>query len=315
MGRGDVLATRHPRTGVEQWRNPLNGLVVVQLHYTADPAKRGAEWKARTSRGMSPRAWRREYEIDWASPEGEPVVPEYQDAVHCIEFPWDRGVRLLRGWDFGYVSPVVLFAQLTWWNQLRVFQELCPFNTPLNQLLPAVRAISIELCGLDLDSIDIGGQDEAGVEAQVDRALGMVSDKSRVFDAGDPAAFNQTDLGASAEVLGHYGYRLHTARPGTEVSYAGLRRRFLAQVMDPQRRVLVPSIVIHPRCANLRKALGGVFHLSLMPPHRPVKLHPAKDLVDALRYLEDNLRDEARETKQALRTLASGDIRELRSAR
>src|SRR5213078_493891 len=103
---------RRPRPGVEQWINPRNGLTVIRLHYTADPAKRSEEWKRETSRNQHPRAWRREYEIDWASPEGEPVVPEYEEERHTREFVWDRALRMLRFWDFGFVSPVCLFAQL-----------------------------------------------------------------------------------------------------------------------------------------------------------------------------------------------------------
>src|SRR5262245_3282378 len=110
---------RRPRLGVEQWVNPRNGFKVVQVHYTADPAKRSAKWKADLSKNYPPRAWKREYEIDWAAPEGEPVVPEYHEATHVVPFEWDRKLRPLRFWDFGFDSPVVLFAQLTPYGQLR----------------------------------------------------------------------------------------------------------------------------------------------------------------------------------------------------
>lgn len=294
---------RHPRPGVEQWRNPRNGLVVVQLHYSADPRKRTPEWKAEASRHMHPRSWQREYEINWAAPAGEPVVPEYQEAEHCRAFEWDKRLRLLRFWDFGRVSPVCLFAQLTLFGQLRVRRELCPFNTPLDQLIEGVEAITMELGGMDAllarrDSWDVGGA--------------STDEQAHAFDAGDPAAKSFTDLGSSAEVLGGKGIILHTTRPGTEVSYAGLRARFLRKVMEPQVGP-VPAIIIHPECPNLRSALAGAFHLDPNPPYKPVKTHPEGDVVDAIRYGEDNIRAILGQTHEGWRKVAGADTREMRS--
>jgi hypothetical protein len=209
---------------------------------------------------------------------------------------------MLRGWDFGFVSPVCLFGQLTFFGQLRIRRELCPFNTPLDQLVGGVRAITMELGGGDaiLDrtlAVDIGGRDEEAPET---------------FDAGDPAGTNITDLGSSAEVLGNHGIVLHTTRPGTELSYAGLRSRFLQYVVEPQVGP-VPAIIIHPDCRNLRAALSGAFSLSSTPPYRPVKTHPEKDLVDALRYLEDNIRARLQPKGDGLVKLARQDERALRA--
>lgn len=296
----DPILARTPRPGVEQWRNPRNGLVVVQLHYTVDPAKRTPEWKAAASRNMSPRDWRREYEIDWTAPEGEPVVPEFQAGIHVRPFDWDPTLRTLRFWDFGFVSPVCLLAQQTWWGQLRIRREVCPFNTPLDQLLPMVRAVALELGGREAALVDDEGWDVTGPA------------DAGTFDAGDPAGVNQTDLGASAEYLSTQGIVLHTIRPGTEVSYAQLRGLFLLSRMEPGIGPS-PAILIHPDCQNLRSALGGGFHLSPTPPYRPVKSHPAKDVVDALRYGVDNLASAKTGVERAWRQMAAADLHELRS--
>src|SRR6267142_2769337 len=293
---------RHPRPGVEQSTNPRNGLTVIKLHYTADPRKRSAEWKTEASRNMHPRAWRREYEIDWASPAGEPVVPEYVEEKHCKPFEWDRRLRLLRGWDFGFVSPVCLFAQLTLFGQLRIRRELCPFNTPLDQLVEGVKTITMELAGADAYLTGTDAWDIRGGKLE----------KQEAFDAGDPASKNFTDLGSSAEVLGEHGIILHTTRPGTEVSYAGLRARFLRDVMEPGVGP-VPAALIHPDCHNLRSALSGAFHLEPTPPYKPVKTHPEKDLVDAARYLEDNIRAMLGGANAGWRKMAHDDVRELRA--
>jgi hypothetical protein len=266
-----------PRRGITEWVNPRNGFYVTRLHYTADPGKRSGDWKKKTSENLSLRAWQREYEISWTSPEGEPVVPEFDANLHVRETDIARDRRLLRWWDFGAVSPVVLFVQLSPYGQIQIHRELCPFNTPLDQLLPIVKAISLDLV--------------------------MRSDH---FDAGDPEAESTGSLGSIAEVLHRAGITIHTNRPGSEVSYATLRAAFLKSVYIP-RVGHQPYVLVSPRCPNLIEALSGGFHLSPHPPYRPVKAHPMKDLVDATRYGFDNLGAAGQEQQMQWKKLAEGD--------
>lgn len=266
-----------PRTGITEWQNPRNGFYVTRLHYTADPGKRSKQWKDKVSENLSLRAWQREYEISWTSPEGEPVVPEFDANIHVRETDVVRDRKLLRFWDFGAVSPVVLFAQLSPYSQLQIHRELCPFNTPLDQLLPIQQAISMDLVV-----------------------------RTDFFDAGDPEAESMGSLGSIAEVLTRHGITMHTNRPGTELSYNNLRNRFLKEVYIP-RVGHQPSVVVSPRCPNLIEALSGGFHLSPFPPHRPVKSHPHKDLVDALRYGFDNLEAAGADQQLQWKKLAERD--------
>lgn len=247
------------RIGITEWQNPNNGLYVCRLHHTADPFKRTAEWIAATKRNLPKRGYDREYDISWTTPEGEPVTPEYGDTIHCRKLTVIPGQRGLAMWDFGYVSPVVLFGQLTIHNQLHILRELCPFNTPLADLIPMAKAVMLNLFGI-----------------------------TPVVHFGDPAGENQTDLGSSVQVLQLHGIRIHATRPGTEISYAKLRERLRTSVYIPGIGQ-EPTFLIDPLCQNTREALGGAFHLSPHPPYRVVKVHPYKDCVDALRYGNDNL--------------------------
>jgi hypothetical protein len=267
----------NPRKGVTEWRNPRNGFYVVRLHYTADPTKRSGLWRQKTSEGLTLRAWQREYEISWSTPEGEPVVPEFDASRHVREVPIVRDSKLLRFWDFGSVSPVVLFCQLSNYGQVIVHRELCPFNQPLDQLLPIVQAISVD----------------------------MVLRRD-YFDAGDPEAESLGSLGRISEVLSRVGITMHTNRPGKEVSYANLRQQFLKSVMVP-RIGHDPAVLVSPRCPNLIEALSGGFHLSALPPYRVVKSHPMKDLVDALRYGFDNLDAAGSDTQTMWKDVATRD--------
>ena len=266
-----------PRTGISEWRNPRNAFFVCKLHYTADPSKRSGEWRKKTSEGLSLRAWQREYEISWTSPEGEPVVPEFDANFHVRDTAITRDSKLLRFWDFGAVSPVVLFGQLSPYGQVLIHRELCPFNTPLDQLLPTVKAISLDLVT-----------------------------RTDYFDAGDPEVDSVGSLGSIADLLQRAGITMHTNRPGKEVSYATIRDKFLKRVYVP-RLGHEPAVIISPRCPNLIEALSGGFHLSAHPPYRAVKAHPMKDLVDALRYGFDNLDSAGAERDVVLKKLASGD--------
>ena len=320
-----AAATR-PRPGIEEWTNPLNGFTVVQLHYTADPVKRSPDWKAHAARSMHPRAWRREYEIDWASPEGEPVVPEYDEATHVQGMTPDHSLRLLRFWDFGFNSPVVLFAQLTLWAQLRVIRELCPFNTTLRQLIPAAESIARDLLGPDKYLIGERATDWAGAHEDEDPDLARFSFETqapqdpslirpihrRVYDAGDPEGYSHKSLGVEAQVMASHGLRLHIIRPGTTASYDALRQRFLRTVMVPGHG-RVPAIVVSPQCRLLRQALGGAFCRSVLPPYKPRKSHPWGDLVDALRYGHDNLDTLKPSHENHLRAMAVRDIVETRA--
>lgn len=276
------------RPGIAEKTNPRNGAFVCRLHYSADVNKRLAGWKTAAKQSMTERNWRREYEIDWATPEGEPVIPEYDASVHAAPCVVDRNLPLLRGWDFGFVSPVCLFAQYATFGQLRFLRELAPFNTPLRSLLPMVAGITTELVGFNA----------AGV-----------------FDAGDPNVHNQTELGSTAEVLAEYRIRMHSTRPGSQVSYANFRERFTSMPFV-QGMGHIPAVLVDPTgCPNLHEALSGAFHLLGNPgdttksqTHIPIKCHPYKDLVDAARYLHDCLSLASRGVTDAMVDMATRDI-------
>jgi hypothetical protein len=145
-----------PQDGVTAWTNPGNRFRVVRVHYSADPTKREAVWRTQAQAGMPERGWRREMEIDFTAPEGESVIPEFDPTLHVVDCAADRHSRLLRGWDAGYVSPAVLFAQLDSFGQLRILDECVPFNTPLDRLVPLVKAKTIQYTLNALPPFDAG---------------------------------------------------------------------------------------------------------------------------------------------------------------
>jgi hypothetical protein len=226
---------------------------------------------------MPERGWRREYEIAFDAPEGEPVFPEFNAARMVRECPLLPDARLLRGWDFGHVAPAVVFAQLDTSGRLIVHRELILPHSTLYQLAHAVQEATIDLMGRSVPT----------------------------FDAGDPAGEAFTDLGQVRATLADCGIALQTHRAHKE-SYEALRQRLLREVLIPGEGT-TPAFLIHPRCTTLIAALTGGFHLSTKPPYKPVEVHPDKDVVDALRYLHTNLLGIQSDHITAMHTAARAD--------
>jgi hypothetical protein len=243
--------------GITVWQNADNGFAVAQVHYTADPEKRSAAWKAKASRGMPPRGWLREYEINFATPQGEPVFPEFQAGDMVRDVRVLPGARLLRFWDFGNVAPVCLYCQLDPWGRLVQHDETVLDHANLEILIDVV---------LDRSPLVLGAP-----------ALAC-------YDAGDPAGETMTDLGQVQGELLKRGILLNTLR-ATGSSYTALKQRLMRRVLV--NGVQSPAFLIHPRCATTIEALSGAFHLK--PNGQPSPVHPWKDVCDALRYGNDNL--------------------------
>lgn len=242
--------------GLQAWTNPHNRFRVLSVHYTADPDKRSAEWKRAASAGMPPRGWLREYEINFAIPEGKPVFPEFVAGEMVREIRVLPGGRLLRFWDFGFVSPVCLYAQLDPWGRLLVHQETVLEGAGIDMLIDAVLGTSADLMG----------------------------GPCPVWDAGDPAGESMTDLGQVRQQLLKHGILLNAIRSRLG-SYDALRARLLGRTVVSEQPS--PMLLVHPRCTTLIRAASGAFYY--LPSGKVCEAHPWKDVMDALRYGNDNL--------------------------
>jgi len=267
-----------PIAGVTEWNCPRNGVHVVEVHYTADPAKRDPAWKREAQRGMPPRGWQREFEIAFDLAGGEPVLPEYVPAEMRRAFPVNPNARLLRGWDFGQVCPVTVFAQLDVHGRLGFVGELVLEHANLTAQIEATKAMTIELVGPG-----------AGC-----------------FDAGDPEALHEMELGSIRAVLLKHGIILQTFARSSDASYNNLRDRLLRRVKIPGEDVPSPALLVDPRCPILHSALSGGFARH-PKTGKPMPTHPYKDVVDAARYLHDNLQGSSSEWMLKLQAIARAD--------
>lgn len=129
---------QRPMEGVEIWKNPKNGFTVVDLHYTANPAKRGESWKRAVQQSMPRKDFEMEYEKSWQTFEGKPVYEDFRKAVHSVPglIEPEPGLPLLLGWDFG-LTPACVLAQLVG-RQLRFLHEFIETDGSISKLSPKV---------------------------------------------------------------------------------------------------------------------------------------------------------------------------------
>jgi len=270
-----------PLPGVTEWDCPRNGVHVVEVHYTADPHKRDPAWKREAQRGMPPRGWAREFEITWDLGGGDPVLPEYVPALMRREIRPNTSGRILRGWDFGQVCPVTIFAQVDAWGRLLVLGELVMEHASLTAQIEATKAMTLELMGA------------AGPS----------------YDAGDPEALHEMELGSIRRELLKAGIVLQTfgTMSGTARSYDQLRQRMLRRVMVPGEPEPSPAFLVSPRCPILHSALAGGFARH-PKTGKPMPTHPYKDVCDALRYLNENLMGATSDWMAKMQAIAKADL-------
>jgi hypothetical protein len=102
-----------PMEGLKVWKNPGNRFVVVDLHYTADPRKRGQKWREAVKSSLPARDFAMEYEDSWQAFSENPVFQDFNKAIHVKtgKIPAESHIPLLIAFSFG-LTPSCLIAQL-----------------------------------------------------------------------------------------------------------------------------------------------------------------------------------------------------------
>jgi hypothetical protein len=107
-------------TGVDFWRT-VDGVAVLQTHYTADPKKRDPGWIEEAKRGSTPAGWAQEMEIDWSVSTGVPWYPEFSADLHVAKEPLLPlpSRPIIAAFDYG-LTPATVFTQTTALGQIVV---------------------------------------------------------------------------------------------------------------------------------------------------------------------------------------------------
>jgi len=138
------------------WKNPGNGYVVIEIHYTADPAKRSPEAEAHFRQGISNDDFEQEYNLNYEIVSGEIALQFYvdrKDEILVDRLPdhlSDDGLTPhshldhYASGDYGIRSPYVCLSAVEdpYDGTLYIFDEYYRGSyTPLPTHLSAVKAL------------------------------------------------------------------------------------------------------------------------------------------------------------------------------
>lgn len=277
--------------GLTTWRTK-KGWLVAQIHFTADPDKRSAEWKQSAMDSMPDmQSYNREFEIDWTSSTGQPFYPvAYQKYVEDRGYfiseqkiPPER-VAIYRGFDFGFHRPACVWAWIDSDGVVRVLREFCPKEIDSYNFREAVKHLSGELPEIPL------GRSKA--QHWVDRAKTSGPEwfekRQYINFSGLEAKMVQSITGDKGEMNDFEifdGGGVHLSIVNQRVSAGTYIIRNLMRDRGGK-----PSIQIDPSCTTLISALCGGLTFGVGTKATPlddeVAVHPEYSHVhDALRYL------------------------------
>ena len=259
-----------------------SGFWAVRLHYSAseeknvlhpDPeiAERAQAWYERAKRLYpDPRAWDQEMEIGWFVSQGTRVYPEFSEAVHGAELDGFRERKVIyRAWDFGWLTPACLLAQIDSKDRLVVLKEVVGKEKTTRDFAQDV----IKACAAWFPQHTAGFQDFCDPAGQ--KASANSSEKSEVRDV---------------EVLNKLG-----VHPSWEYGWSRKDGRSLVHQLLQLRLDGTPRIYVNTHaCPVLVQGFLGKY---VYPPRKGGTAHdepdeaghPWADVHAALRYLATGL--------------------------
>lgn len=201
--------------------------------------------------------------------DGQPVYGDsYNSELHDATIEEDPRLPILRGWDFGYRSPAVLWGQWTRDGRLLILRELTPKRVARDRLVDQVLALQAAEFphrhpSAYRDFGDIAGQqiDDSGVT---------------------PIEYTEERLCTNFE-----GLKKDRIENGLDVVRALMRKPV------PYEGKMLSAFLVDERCETLREALRGMYYYPEKGEHRePVKGNGYDDVCDALRFMAQSVAGE-----------------------
>lgn len=112
------------------------GFTAIGLHYSADPEKdfnhpdpeiraRAEVWFGDARRAFpDPTRWAQEMELNWWVSSGTRVFPQFDQQLHGQTIDYRPRGLLYRAWDFGWLTPACLIAQIDPRDRLGILVEV-----------------------------------------------------------------------------------------------------------------------------------------------------------------------------------------------
>ena len=164
------------------------GFASITVHYKADPdkdydnpdpdVKAAAErWFELARRAFpDPNKWAQEMELNWWVSSGTRVFPQFTMETHTKELMHRPRKILCRAWDFGWLTPACLIAQVDEKDRLTVLREIIGKEQTTKDFAQSV----LDICVREYPSHSAGFRDFCDPAGQ--QASSTASEKSEVRD-------------------------------------------------------------------------------------------------------------------------------------
>lgn len=258
------VAPKSPMEGIEVWKNPKNEFTVIDLHYTANPAKRGEEFRESLRRTLPIRKYRMEYEKSWETFEGKPVYEDFNERIHVahIRPKIVPGLPLLLGWDSSGLTPACIIAQLQD-DRLLVVKEIIGEGMGANRFVPLIaQTIAME--------------------------FPQISSLDQTVSFFDPAAFKRNEITEETYLNAMISGGFRQVRPGPVTWKKRVEgvTDFLCSIHQGQPKMLIYEAECPVLVAGFK---GGFRYPESITSVEPDIVRPVKDVHshphDGLQYL------------------------------
>ena len=263
------------RNGVLRWVR--NGFSCLRVHYSAHPdrnpaTERGANWRTSGQAKTTARLWDREQECSfevaagWPVYDTEPRIDEQgkpSGGLIVKAQTYTPGLRVFRGWDFGYLWPFCVFSQL-------------------KPALDATgRQIGDRLCVIHEETLQNSSTDQFG--EHVNKLSATRFPFAEYVDYCDFYGGNQRtsrNPKTDVEILNSVG--IYPTSTAMQVKFG---------VELGQKLMLDGRLEVDPSCTFLLTALKSGYHRDDKGeiPDGAKKPHPHGDVADAFRYIVAHL--------------------------
>jgi hypothetical protein len=159
---------------------------------------------------------------------GRPVFPQFARGNFVFNVPFDPDTSIIRGWDFGYNRPAVVWAQMKN-KQIRVIAEMMGKEIYLSDFVKdEVLPYQVHLFGDKL--------------------------RHKILDFCDPRGSDESDKGkTSVQILNDLGIYPAYRRTWIEEGIKAIK-----ELMDTKdQQTGEPNLLIHPRCKVLIDGFRG----------------------------------------------------------
>jgi len=200
--------------------------------------------------------------------EGRPVFECYDPDFHNATIVDDPSLPILRGVDFGYNHPAVVWCQYTRDGRLLVLREFCPESMARHELVREVEALQ--------------------------RSWWPNRHESSYRDFGDIAGEQQNSTGVNDIEFweNHFSTSIESRKARISEGLNVIRK-----LMTSTKKIggaIVPLFQVDPECERLCEALGGAYYYEIdKKEDREVPVGKGyRDVADALRYVAQLVAEE-----------------------